>query len=130
MADSKRIVLDTNFLLIPAQFGVDIFAEVERICDFPFKVYIIETTLKELENIMEKSAGKARQAAKLALELVKAKDINIISSDVGYVDRAILNIVDENTIVATQDSELRDKLKKKGVRLITLRQKKYLILGE
>jgi len=130
MVESKKIVLDTNFLLIPGQFGVDIFAEVQRICDFPYELCIIETTLKELENIMEKSAGKAKQAAKLALGLVKAKDINIISSDIGYVDRVILDIADENTIIATMDSELREKLKKKGVKLITLRQKKYLILGD
>ncbi len=128
MVDSKRIVLDTNFLLIPAQFNVDIFTEVQRICDFPYELHIIETTLKELENIMEKSEGKAKQAAKLALGLVKAKDINIMSSDVAYVDKAILDIVDENTIVATMDRELREKLKNKGVRLITLRQKKYLTL--
>lgn len=128
MVESKKIVLDTNFLLIPGQFGVDIFTELQRICDFPYELHIMETTLKELENIMEKSAGTARQAGKLALELVKAKDINIISSDVGYVDRAILDSVDETTIVATMDAELREKLKKKGVKLITLRQKKYLII--
>ncbi len=128
MAKSKRIVLDTNFLLIPAQFNVDIFTEVQKICDFPYELHIIETTLKELDNIMKKGEGKAKQAAKLALELVKAKDINIMSSDVAYVDKAILDIADENTIVATMDRELRKKLKNKGVRLITLRQKKYLTL--
>ena len=99
MAESRKIVLDTNFLLIPGQFGVDIFTEIQRTCDFPYELHIMETTLKELKDIMEKSAGTAKQAAKLALELVKAKDINIISSDVAYVDKAILDTVDENTIV-------------------------------
>lgn len=129
MPGSKKIVLDTNFLLIPGQFGVDIFTELQKVCDFSYKVYIMETTLDELQNILDKGSGKAKQAAKLALDIIKAKDINIMSSDVGYVDRAILDIVDDDTIVATMDSELREKLKKKGVRLITLRQKKYLIIG-
>ncbi|MBW2991754.1 hypothetical protein KY345_00870 [Candidatus Woesearchaeota archaeon] len=30
----RKIILDTNFLLIPGQFKIDIFSEIRRICDF------------------------------------------------------------------------------------------------
>ena len=44
----KKIILDTNFLLIPAQFNVDIFSEIERICDFQYQLCIVDKTLSEL----------------------------------------------------------------------------------
>ena len=45
----------------------------------------------------------------------------------GSVDDLILGM--RNVIVATLDKELIRKLKEKGVRIIRLRQKKYLIMG-
>ena len=43
-----KIILDTNFLMIPAQFNVDIFSEIHRICDFKYELYIIDKTIDEL----------------------------------------------------------------------------------
>ncbi len=55
---TKIIILDTNFLLIPAQFKVDIFSEVERICNFRYQLVIIDKTLEELEDIVSETQGK------------------------------------------------------------------------
>jgi len=128
MSESKKIILDTNFLLIPGQFKVDIFTEIQRICGFQYKLYIIDSTVNELEKILETGKMADKQAVKLALELIKSKDIYTMSSDTAYVDRAILDIADKNTFVATQDAELKQKLKDKSVGVITLRQKKYLVM--
>jgi len=125
---TTKILIDTNFLLIPAQFKVDIFAEIDRICNFQYEIVILDKTLKELEDIQEKQKGSNREAANLALQLVKAKDINIMASDTDYVDKAILELVDDDYIVATQDRDLKAKLKEKGVKTITLRQKTHLIV--
>jgi len=121
----KIIILDTNFLLIPAQFNVDIFSEIERICDFPYQLCIIDKTLSELDSIIENQRQKYKNAAKLALKLLKSKAVKIIKTKKDkYVDDLIFNLA-ENTeiIVATQDKELKKRLKKP---IITLRQKKYL----
>ena len=50
---TKKIILDTNFLLIPAQFGVDVFTGLEELCDFKFELYLLDKSLKELKNIKE-----------------------------------------------------------------------------
>jgi len=121
----KIIILDTNFLLIPAQFNVDIFSEIERICDFPYQLCIIDKTLSELDSIIENQRQKYKNSAKLALKLLKSKAVKIIKTKKDkYVDDLIFNLA-ENTeiIVATQDKELKKRLKKP---IITLRQKKYL----
>ena len=129
MPESKKIVLDTNFLLIPAQFGVDIFAEIERICQFPYKLCIVDKTAQELENILKKQRGKQKEAAKLALSLLKAKNINTLPSAMSSVDDAIVALANKQTIVATQDILLKRRLRDIVGGIITLRQKKYLIIA-
>lgn len=128
MPHSKKVVLDTNFLLIPAQFGVDIFTEIDRICQFPYTLYIIDKTLGELEKIMQNQRGRQKEAAKLTLALVRAKNINTLPSATQTVDDAIVAIAADDVIVATQDIALKQRLKNKAGGVITLRQKKYLIM--
>ena len=35
----KKIILDTNFLITAIKFKVDIFTEINRICDFNYKIF-------------------------------------------------------------------------------------------
>ena len=129
----KKIILDTNFLMIPLQFKVDVFSEIDRICDFKYELVTIPEVVEELTRLSEKGSGKNHRAARAALELIKKHGV----AEKKYrkifktADEAILNIADENSIVATQDRILRKKLKQKKIRLIILRQKKHLkFLGE
>ncbi len=46
----RQVVIDTNFLLIPGQFGVDIFEELKKACDFPFKFGVMQSNVNELEH--------------------------------------------------------------------------------
>lgn len=124
----KKIILDTNFLLIPIQFKVDIFSEIDKICLFKYKLYIIDRTIDELNNIIEKQKGKHKFAAKIALQLIKKKGISKIKTKEGRVDDLILELLDKDTILATQDALLRKKAVKKGGKVIVLRAKKYLVL--
>jgi len=121
----KKIILDTNFLLIPAQFHVDIFSEIERICVFSYSLNVLDKTLDELNNIIEKQRGKHKQAALLALKLLKAKKVKTIKTKKDkYVDKLLIGLAkDKEIIIATQDKELKKRLEKP---IIVLRQKKYL----
>ena len=76
-----QVILDTNFLMAVSQFRIDIFAEIQRICDFRYKLYIIDKTLDELKGLIEQNKGKDGRAAKLALSLIKQKHISIIKTD-------------------------------------------------
>ena len=122
-----KILLDTNFIMIPAQFKVDIYSEIKRIMVVPYELYVLDKTLTELDVIIETSRGRDKASAKLAkaiLEARKPKTLKTTSKD--YVDKLILSLT--GYIVATQDRELRAELKRKGIKTIVLRQKKYLIL--
>lgn len=125
----KKILIDTNFLLIPAQFKVDIFSEIERICIFNYKLFILDKTIEELEGIVRNQKGKNKAAAKLALKLIAIKKITTLKTEKNiHTDTEIINTAKKDFIVATQDQDLKRRLRDKNISMITLRQKKYLIL--
>jgi rRNA-processing protein FCF1 len=125
---SKKVIIDTNFLLIPGQFKVDIFSEIERVMQEPHEVYIVEKTMEELQRIVMAAGRDDKFAAKLAQVLVTQKGLKRLASSKGLktADDDIVDISDENTYVATQDAILRKRVKAKGAKTIGLRQKKYL----
>ncbi len=125
----KKIILDTNFLLIPYQFKVDVFSEIRRVCDFKYKLCIIDKTIDELKKIMIKQKGKDKMAAMLGLVFIEQNKIaKIKTKEKKNVDTLIISKSDKDTIVATQDAELKAKLKKKGIALIVLKGKSHLAL--
>jgi rRNA-processing protein FCF1 len=124
MPVAKKILLDTNFLMIPASLGVDIFEKIEEMCDFPYELFVLEKSKQELERIQGRGRGKDSREAKLALSLIDAKKINVLIEDSNdYVDDVLVSLNDEY-IIATQDTELKKRL---TGRKIFLRQKKYLV---
>ena len=124
----KRIIIDTNFLMIPLRFRVDIFSEFNSICDFNYKLYAFEQSINELKGIIKNQQGKHKKAAEFALKLIKLKNIKIIKSIQEDVDKLILSNLTKDTIIATQDIELKKELLQKGASVIILRQRKYLQL--
>jgi uncharacterized protein len=125
----KKVILDTNFLLIPGLFKVDIFTEIRNLAHFNYELFIIDKTIDELKKIIDNQFSKSydKLNAKIGLQLIKQKKIKKIKSDC-YVDDAILKIADENTVVATSDKELKKKLREKEIKLILLKQKQYLVM--
>ncbi len=122
----KQIILDTNFLLIPAQFKVDIFSEIQRIADFKYQLFVLDKTLDELKKIQKEQRGKHKAAAKLALALIKNKKVKIIKTTQDkYVDDLLVDYSKKGALIATQDIGLKKRLKKP---YLVLRQKKYLAL--
>ncbi len=128
---ATRIILDTNFLLIPARFGIDIFSEIRRICDFAYELCVMEGSIRELERIRDQGGktGVDARAAKAILAVLESKHLNIIPNAKRHIDDAIIAECDENVVVATQDAALRARAKAKGVRVIVLRQKAHLIFA-
>ena len=130
----KKIIIDTNFLVSAIRFKIDLFSELQRICDFKYTICIVDGIIDELEKLAETGKPKDKIAARISLELIKKEKIKITrispkNKRVKNVDLLILNLIKEGDfIVATQDKELKREIKKKRVPLIVLRQKRYLKL--
>ena len=126
--DMKTIILDTNFLTIPYQFGIDIFEEIDRVVEGNYKLTTLDCVVEELKKL-KKSKGKEATAANIALILIKQKNVKVINTHEKNVDIKIYKMADKNTIVATNDRVLRQKLKNKNVKVLYLRSKKHIIMS-
>jgi len=126
----EKILLDTNFLLIPYQFKVDIYTQIDKISTFKYKIFILDKTLQELNKIIEDQKGKNKDAARIALKLISIKDIEVIKTESNKnTDDTIYEIaLKDDFIVATQDKDLKRKLVNRGCRVIILKQKKILAI--
>ena len=124
LSSSIKVILDTNALMVPEQFGVDIFSELQRLgfveCLVPSPV------LKEL-GLLTLKADKRRDkiAAKVGLGL--AKRCKVVDTKTLDADRAIEELAAlEKTAVFTNDKILKKRLFSKGITVIYLRQGRYL----
>ena len=123
----KTIILDTNFLTIPYQFGVDVFEEIKKLVPENYELVVLDGIIKELENLA-KGKGRDSKAAKIGLELIEKKRVKIIKTESKSVDDEIIRLSNKETIVATNDKELRERLKDKSAKVMYLRSKNRLEL--
>lgn len=119
------VALDTNMLLVPFQFGVDVFEEIERLLPGA-RVVILKGTVRELDRIAEQGA-KEKKYVKLAKRLIEIRRVEIIDRD-GPVDSELLRLAKGGAIIATNDRELKKKVWGAGGRVIALREKNRLEL--
>lgn len=125
----KKVVLDTNFLMLPHTKKIDIFDEISRLINENYEAVTFTCIIKELNDIIKNKASKGRDktAAKVALKLIEKKGVKVIEKT-SNVDEAILEYAKENkdTVVCTNDKELRKKVQKVGVETIGMRSIKHL----
>lgn len=118
------MILDTNALMLPEQFGVDIFSELQRLgfmeCIVPAPV------LRELKLLTTRAdKGLDKTAARVGLRLTE--QCKVMDTTVGDADRAVEELaISENASVLTNDRVLKKRLFSKGITVIYLRQGRYL----
>ena len=119
-----KIILDANFFFIPVQFRLDIFEELAKLVNKRFEPILLSSTKSELEGLAE-SSPKVRNQALLALKFSeKCKFIEVEKNpDETYDDVIVRLAADWNAPVATNDKELKKRLREKGVTTVFLRQK-------
>jgi len=125
-----RIILDSSFLFVPSQFRIDIFEELSKLLNQRYDPILLSTTLNELLTMAEKGSPSRRKQASLTLKLAeKCRVINVEKSWEETNDDVILRIATEwKSPVATNDRELRRKLRNRDIPVIFLRGKSRLEL--
>jgi rRNA-processing protein FCF1 len=119
---TRKVIIDTNGLMIPGQFGVDIFSELKRL---GFDTYLVpRASVKELEKLYSEARGRDKAAAKIALSLL---DRCTVIEKNGFVDDIIMDMAaGKDAAVLTNDTELKKRLCSKGVTIVHLREKTHL----
>ncbi len=125
------VLLDTNFLFVMFQFHIDVISVIRELVGQSAKFGILEGTVHELSAI-ERKKTKNKKFLQLISTLLHRYSFCVLSSEEHYVDKDILNILQEkkrdNLVIATNDKALRQLIKKEGTRNVYLRQKQYLAL--
>jgi len=123
------VLLDSNFLLVPILFRIDIFEEIPRIVERRVKFILLKPVHEEMERLAKRGRTKVRREMSSALEFSKGKCqiMEFKASNGESVDELLMRAAEElDYPVATNDTVLRRRLKERGVRVIYLRQKSRL----
>ncbi len=118
-----KVLLDTNALMVPGQFGLDVLEELERL---GYRRFLVPSpVLRELEALARLAeSGRDRIAARIGLGL--ARGCEIVEA-LGEADDALVDLgLEMGAAVFTNDKELKKKLSTRGVTVIHLRQRRRL----
>lgn len=125
-----KVIVDSNFLMIPSQFHIDIFRELYRTLNSHVQVIVLSPVYDELQNISSRGHPKLSKQAEMALKIIEGLEIVNIKPNSGEtVDDLIIRVAKEwNCPVATNDYELRRRLRDIMVPVVYLRQGVRLII--
>jgi len=122
-----RVLLDTNALLMPAQFGVDLYDELLALFG-GFEPITLEEVVGELSGLA-RGRGRDAAAARVGLALVRRSTVVPSGSTAGSVDNRVIEYARrEGCTVVTNDRELRNALLREGVDVVSMRRQKTLEL--
>jgi rRNA-processing protein FCF1 len=122
-----KVILDSNFLMIPFQFNLDVFQEIEYLLQKKVDFIVPSGVKSELTGISARG-GEGAAEASLALQLASRCRVVEVSLDPGEtVDDAIVKASQKlGAVVATTDVELKTRLKTLKVPVVYLRDKSKL----
>lgn len=125
-----KVILDTNFLMAPAQFRVDILGGLEALLNQKTEPIVLSSTYGELQRIAS-SRLKEGKAAKMMLQLInKFRVVKAEPYPNETGDDVIVRFAKKfNCPVATNDKELRKRLRSLNIPVIYLRQRSHLAIN-
>jgi len=127
MIDMK-FLLDTNFLLAPFQFKVDVYRGLNEIAKA--ELFTLDLVIQELEKIAA-GRGKTARYAYMAIHQLEKEGVHIIHTkprSTRRTDAVLVKIAKKEMLtVCTQDRGLISRLKKAKVPVVSMRQKRVLM---
>jgi rRNA-processing protein FCF1 len=122
----KVVVFDTNFLLLPELSGIDIFSGLRKLVTEQHELATLSSVVCELERMLD-ARSKRAVAANVALKLIEQNKVRIYETDLP-ADLSLLDFAFNrpDVVVCTNDRELKRKLRKHSVPVISPKGENYL----
>ena len=114
--------------MMSAQFHVDVVSELEKILP-SCRLLVPTAVLKELSRIKNRTKGKNKIAASIAIKIATSPPIVVLEMEQKKgesVDDSLLRLSEKSRLLCTNDRELRLKAREKDINVIFLRQRSYL----
>jgi len=122
-----RILLDTNALLMPAQFGIDLYSELMALFG-DFEPVTLEEVIGELSGLA-RGRGRDAAAARVGLAMARRSTVVPSGSTAEHVDDRMVEYARrEGCTVVTNDRQLRNTLLCEGIDVVSMRRGRTLEL--
>ena len=110
-----KVIIDTNFLVIPFENNIDIYEEIKFLVEAA-EIIVFDLVLDELKKVKP-------NMYKPVLDMLELKKIKITPVEkTKDVDSFILNYCKQgDSAIATNDKELKQKALKEGISIISVR---------
>ncbi len=122
VAQKVKIMLDTNFLLTMVRHKIHGFDEIKQ--KLPGEFYVLSRVHAELRGLA-KNDKKTKLEASIVEQLLKNNNVQTIESEQENVDNELVKL-SKDYIIATNDKELRRKVKEAGGKTIFIRSLTYI----
>lgn len=126
-SDRVKVILDTNALMIPAQFGVDLFEGLRELLG-GYEALVPAEVVYELRGL---SQGRGNNAAAARFGLTIAARCTVLppNEDEAPVDDKVIRTAEMfNAVVMTNDKKLKDRLLSLRILVVVLRSRRRLEL--
>ena len=127
-AKKNCIILDTNALLVPFKFKIDIFEELRNLVGRTSELLILSPNKYELERLATEGKPRIRRDASSAMKLIEKCKCIEVACEVGRTaDDVVVEVAGRmGCVVFTNDKMLRRRLRNISVPVIYVRQKSHL----
>jgi rRNA-processing protein FCF1 len=124
-----KVILDSNFYFVPFKFKIHIFEELDALFGKSEPI-VLSTTIEELQWLMAKGSLKIRKQAQTAFGYTqKCRTVNVEkSSNESYDDIVLKTAKEWNYPVATNDANLRKRLREDSVTVVYVRKRSHLVV--
>lgn len=122
-----KVLLDANALMMPAQFGVDIYEELSLLFG-DYEAITLEDVVGELAGLT-RGRGRDAMAARVGLAMAERSRVLPSGSVRRSVDERVAEFAErEGCVVVTNDRHLRNTLLDQGIDVVSMRKQKKLEL--
>ncbi|HDD57481.1 MAG TPA: hypothetical protein ENF43_03075 [Thermoplasmatales archaeon] len=122
---SKYVILDTNMILSIFEQSIDLKNSILNLIG-KCEIVVPRTVLKELYLLSVHGKGKRKINAQSAIDYVE-RNFDIIENE-GDTDTSLISLAKRlKAVVATNDRELRKKLRENSIPVLFLRERKKLV---
>jgi rRNA-processing protein FCF1 len=124
----RAVVLDTNALMMPYQFGINIEKEINRLLGI-CRIIVPHTVIEEMERLTEEG-GEIGRAAQLGLSIIRKRGFRLMESENKGDDGILETAIKIEGAVCTNDKGLKARAKELQLPVIYLRSGSKLEIEE
>ncbi len=113
--------------MAPGELGLDVFEEIDELLVDNYSMVMPEPVKTEIRKLA-RGRGKESRAAKIALELLDRKNVEIVETKRIDGDSSIIELARryEKPVIATNDKNLRNQFRKRSVPTVYVRTKDHV----